>query len=281
MIAVALAFAISAVSSAQQFVVDPLLAAGFREMYGLDFSACEMRFAEYKRVEPSDAFGDAALAACILFKEFHRTEVLDAEFYTDDKKLFGDRKIAPDAEARRRLVSSTDRAIELANGELRQNAQSQRALFARAMANGLMADYVALLERRYLASSKLGKIALEDATAVLRLNPSFYDAYIWPGVANYVVGSLVFPLRWLARLRGFPGDKQRGIADLQLTAERGTLLKPYAKILLVVVNLRSKNLVAAHALLAELSREFPTNSLFAKHSQRLETALSRQSRRPR
>src|SRR5688572_5223398 len=265
----------SAIPGAQEFVVDPLLDAGFRDMYGLNFAGCESRFAEYKRAQPADPFGDAALAACILFKEFHRVEVLDAEFYTDDKKLFGDRKIAPDPEVKRRLVSSTNRSLELANVMLRQNAHSQPALFARAMANGLMADYGALIEKKYLASSRLGRVALDDATTLLRLNPLFYDAYIWPGVANYVVGSLAFPLRWLAKLRGFPGDKERGIANLQLTADKGRLLKPYAKMLLVVTNLRSKKRAAAHALLAELSTEFPTNTLFEKHARRLEGAASR------
>jgi len=275
MLAVVVAVAISALSGAQGLDVDPALEAGFRDMYGMNFDGCETRFVEYTRVHPTDPFGDAALAACILFKEFNRVEVLDAEFYTDDKKLFGDRKIAPDPEVKRRLASATDHAIELANGMLRQNAQSQQALFARAMANGLMADYGALVERRYLASSKLGRVALDDANTLLRQNPSFYDAYIWPGVANYVVGSLAFPLRWLAKLRGYPGDKERGIADLQLAADKGTLLKPYAKILLVVTNLRSKNRTAAHALLVELSAEFPTNSLFAKHARRLDPAVAR------
>jgi hypothetical protein len=275
MLALVFAFAISAISSAQEFAVDPALEDGFHDMYGLNFVGCETRFAEYKRLQPTDPFGDAALAACILFKEFHRVEVLDAEFYTDDKKLFGDRTIAPDPEVKRRLVSTTDHAIELANGILRQNPQNQQALFARAMANGLMADYGALVERRYLASSKLGRMALDDANLLLQVNPSFYDAYIWPGVANYVVGSLAFPLRWLAKLRGYPGDKERGMADLQLAADKGRLLKPYAKILLVVTNLRSKNRAAAHALLVELSTEFPTNTLFAKHARRLDAAVAR------
>jgi hypothetical protein len=275
MLAVVLAFALSAVSRAQEFDVDPALEAGFRDMYGMNFDGCEARFAEYKRVHATDPLGDAALAACVLFKEFNRVEVLDAEFYTDDKKLFGDRKIAPDPEVKRRLTAATDHAIELASGVLRRNPQSQPALFARAMANGLMADYGALVERRYLASAKLGRIALDDANTLLRVNSTFYDAYIWPGVANYVVGSLAFPLRWLARLRGYPGDKERGIANLQLAADKGHLLKPYAKILLVVTNLRSKNRAAAHALLVDLSTEFPTNPLFAKHARRLNPAVAR------
>lgn len=275
MLAFVLAFAMSALSSAQGYDVDPALEAGFRDMYGMNFAGCETRFNESKRAQPTDPFGDAALAACILFKEFNRVEVLDAEFYTDDKKLFGDRKIAPDPEVKRRLASTTDHAIELANGVLRQNPQNQRALFARAMANGLMADYGALIERRYLVSSKLGRMALDDANTLLRMNPSFYDAYIWPGVANYVVGSLAFPLRWLAKLRGYPGDKERGLANLQLAAAKGSLLRPYAKILLVVTNLRSKNRAAARALLVELSAEFPTNTLFAKHARRLDASVAR------
>jgi hypothetical protein len=119
----------------------------------------------------------------------------------------------------------------MADTVLERDRKNSYALFARAMASGLMADYTALVEHRYLAASKLGKAGLEDANALLNVDPAFYDAHIWPGVTNFIAGSLPFPLRWLAKLRGFPTDEQLGIARLQLTAERGTLLRPYAKIL--------------------------------------------------
>jgi hypothetical protein len=252
--------------------IDPLLEAGFRAMYGLAFDTCDEQFGEYRERHPEDPFASAAEAACVLFRELDRLQVLDAEFYIDDKKLFGERKEKPDPAVKKRLSELTDRAKTIADARLKIDRTSTGAWFARAMANGLMADYTALVEHKYLAASRMGKAGLEDANELLKLDPAFYDAHIWPGVTNYVAGSLPFPVRMLAKLRGFPTDKKAGVTLLQLTADKGALLRPYAKILLVVVNLRAKNRTAAHALLAELSSEFPTNPLFVKHARRLEAA---------
>jgi len=250
--------------------VHPLLQAGFRAMHGLDFASSEAAFAEYERLRPDDPLGYAAHAAEVLFREFDRLRVLDAEFYVDDKKLFGEHDLSPDPAVRLQLFVLAERAKDLAAAVLHQDSGNEQALFASALAHGLMADYKALVERKYWAAAKLGRAGLKDATELLDVNPEFYDAYIWPGVTNYVVGSLPFPLRWLAKLRGFPGDKMRGIDHLELVAEKGTLLKPYAKTLLVVARLRAKDRAAARALLADLSSEFPTNPLFEKHARRLE-----------
>jgi hypothetical protein len=75
----------------------------------------------------------------------------------------------------------------------------------------------------------------------------------------------------MAKLRGLPGSKETAIRDLRIAADKGSLLKPYAKILLTVTYLREKRKGEAQALLAELSLEFPANPLFDKHARRLAT----------
>jgi hypothetical protein len=37
------------------------------------------------------------------------------------------------------------------------------------------------------------------------------------------------PIRWLVRFGGVSGDKQKGIADLQLTTQRGHYFAPFAR----------------------------------------------------
>lgn len=245
-------------------------------MYNLDFDACDRLFRDYARQAPADPLAPASQAACVLFRELDRAGVLDAELYTDDEKLFADfsdRKRAPDPQVRRAFFGFIDRAHDLAAAALKAEPANQQALFARALAYGLTADYLAMLEGKFVASAKPGKAGLEAANTLVRLNPTFYDAYLWPGVTNYLVGSLPFPLRWLARLRGYPGNKRLGITLIESTAGRGSLLKPYAKILLVVINLRGRNRAAALELLLELAAEFPGNALFAKHAARLSATM--------
>jgi len=67
------------------------------------------------------------------------------------------------------------------------------------------------------------------------------------------------------------GDKDGGIAELQMTAEKGQLLAPFARILLAIAYVRDKNTGPARELLLGLKREFPENGLFSKELARLET----------
>ena len=56
---------------------------------------------------------------------------------------------------------------------------------------------------------------------------------------------------------GFSGDKRQGMAELQLVAERGHYLAPYARILLAIAYICEKNFTASRRLLIRLRDEFP------------------------
>jgi len=79
------------------------------------------------------------------------------------------------------------------------------------------------------------------------------------------------PIRWLVRLGGVSGDKQKGIAELQLTALRGHYLAPFARILLAIAYVRERDKPRARDLLIALRDEFPSNPLFAQEIARLST----------
>jgi CRP/FNR family transcriptional regulator, cyclic AMP receptor protein len=74
-------------------------------------------------------------------------------------------------------------------------------------------------------------------------------------------------------LAGIHGDKQAGIQQLEIAAERGHYLRPFVKILLALAALREKTTEVARAQLTELAAEFPENPLFS-------TELSKLKARP-
>jgi hypothetical protein len=78
------------------------------------------------------------------------------------------------------------------------------------------------------------------------------------------------PVRWILRLSGVNADKQGGMQELQLTAERGQLLAPFARILLAIAYVREKDKPRALHELARLRNEFPANPLFASEIARLD-----------
>jgi hypothetical protein len=144
-------------------------------------------------------------------------------------------------------------------------------LFALTIASGLRADYAALVEKRNLASLRYTKEATGWAQQLLAVDPERYDAHLATGVSQYIIGSMAAPVRWLVRLGGVSGDKQKGIADLQLTAERGHYLAPFARILLAIAYVREKDQPRARQLLVSLRDEFPKNPLFEQEIARLDT----------
>jgi hypothetical protein len=137
---------------------------------------------------------------------------------------------------------------------------------------GLRSDYLALIDKRYLASIGYMKSAGVVAEKLLAVDPSCDDAYLAPGVENYILGLKPAPVRWLLRVYGAHTDKDQGIEKLRLTAEKGHYLRPFAKLLLAVAALRDKNRNQARNLLEGLAGEFPGNTLFQRELDRLRSA---------
>jgi hypothetical protein len=135
----------------------------------------------------------------------------------------------------------------------------------------LRADYAALIEKRNLASMRYTKEATKWSEQLLAVDPQCYDGHIAAGISKYIIGSMAPPVRWIMRLGGVSGDKKAGIAELQLTAERGRYLAPFARILLAIAYVREKDKPRARELLASLRDDFPKNPLFAKEIARLDS----------
>src|ERR1017187_2519025 len=57
---------------------------GFRRLYDLDFAGAQREFESWEKVNPDNPMGPVSEAAGVLFSEFDRLGVLDAQFYEDD-----------------------------------------------------------------------------------------------------------------------------------------------------------------------------------------------------
>src|SRR6202007_676744 len=94
-------------------------------------------------------------------------------------------------------------------------------------------------------------------------HPDATDAYIAPGIANYIIGSQSAGSRFVPRVDGVHGDKKLGMEQVAKTAENGRYLRPFAKIILALAARREKQNALAERLLRELTEEFPSNDTFA------------------
>ena len=250
--------------------VVPMLQAGYHQMYDLEFDGAHKTFAEWERQRPDDPLGHVSNAAAYLFAEFDRLNILQSEFFVNDDRFRHAKRLNPDLAVRQAFDAELTKAEELANGILARSPQDADALFANILAMGLRADYQALIEKRYLDSLRVIKNSRATAEKLLAISPDYYDAYLAIGVENYMLSLKAAPVRWLLELGGAQVDRERGIQDLRLTAEKGHYLSPYARLLLAVAALRNKDQAQARNLLTALVREFPHNKLYSEELARLQ-----------
>ena len=264
----------AAVLNAGSLPANPTLEQGYRQMYNLQFGDAHNTFRAWQSLHPADPMAPVSDAAAYLFSEFDRLHILQSEFFTDDQDFKSRKRGAPDPAVKKAFQDRLAEADRLADTALVRSAGDQNAEFAKILADGLRSDYLALIEKRYVASLSFMKTGRAMAEALLAKNPSYYDAYLAVGVENYMLGLKAAPVRWLLGMAGAETDKRQGIAKLKLTAEKGHYLLPFARLLLAVAALRDEDKNTARTLLGGLTREFPQNPLYAKELARLSEAPS-------
>ncbi len=244
---------------------------GFQDMYNLQFDAAHAAFQRYEQLHPEDPMGPVSNAAAFLFFEFDRMNILRSDFFVRDKTLLNSKKQQPDAKIKAAFEAELAKARQLTKRKLQKSPGDHNALLAKAMATALHADYAALVEKQYWKALNEIKQAQAEAQQLLKICPDCYDAYLPGGVENYLLSQKAAPTRWLLKLTGAQTDKQTGIGDLRIVAEKGHYFKPYARVLLAITALRDNNKQEARQLLVDLGAKFPKNDLFRDELKKMDS----------
>jgi len=204
-----------------------------------------------------------AIAAAYLFEELSRQGVLTSDFFLNEKKFLHGIDGSPDPERMSHFRDALARACELARERQKTNPKDGEALLALTLAAGMESDAESILQKRHLEGLKRMKKANGYAKQLLAQHPDATDAYIAPGIANYIIGSQSGGTRFALWFGGIHGDKKLGMEQVARTAENGRYLRPFAKIILALAARREKQDALAQRLFRELSEQYPDNELFA------------------
>jgi len=232
----------------------PSIDDAFHRLYNFDFAASRSIADQYAAANPGDPMGPATRAAAWLFSELHRLNLLGKEFMTSDDRIKGGERALPKEQARREFLRSVAEAKALAGGK-----DDVRSLLAMTIVYGLERDYDALVEKRLRASLESARESQRYARRLIARDPSQKDAYFTFGFSEYLVGSLPFFARWFMKMDGVEGDKARGLEQLEIAANEGRYLKPFAQMMLAMFYVREKRPVDSKRHLRELAREYPGN----------------------
>ena len=240
------------------------LQAGFTEMYELRFSTARASFDSYIQEHPKDPMGEASLAAGYLFEEFNKQGILTPAFFLNDKKLLGGVPNPQHDAAQADFLQVDDKAREMAEAILKTSPRDPNALLVLTLANGMQADYDALIAKQHISSLLLLRQTQQSARLLLLVNPNANDAYLALGAANYIIGCLPSYKRFFLSFAGIQGNRALGMQQLKLASESGHYLKPFAKVLLALAALRERQPRLARSLLGQLHQEFPQNPEFTQ-----------------
>jgi len=245
------------------FTSVPELSHGFDLLYQQRFADARKTFADWESRNPEEPFGEVAVAASYLFEELYQQNVLTSDFFLDEKKFLNGIDSEPNPERIAHFREALAHSQQLARDRLKTNPNDGDALFVLTLAAGMEADDLSILEKKHLEALKRMKEGNKYAEQLLALHPEATDAYIAPGIANYIIGSQSAGSRFVLRFGGIHGDKKLGMEQVAKTAESGRYLRPFAKIILALAARREHQTLLAQRLLRELKEQYPGNALFA------------------
>ena len=244
------------------FSSDPQLEEGYRLLYQQQFAQARQIFQKWADQHPTEPFGQVSLAATYLFEEFFLQHILTSDYFLNDKRFLGGIQGTPDPGRIKSFQESCGRARNLAFQLLKTQSRDPEGLYALTLCAGMASDSDSMLLKKHYDALKHLKEANANAEMLLHDHPDAFDAYVAPGVAYYVIGSLSSSARFVLWFGGIHGDRQLGMEEVQKTAENGHYLKPFAQILLALSARREKEDALAQKNLKELTEEFPGNQVY-------------------
>ncbi|HWC99502.1 MAG TPA: hypothetical protein VG456_22235 [Candidatus Sulfopaludibacter sp.] len=267
-------WAICILLTTSAFAAEPPLDEAFRNLYNFHFTAAHDILNRQIAAHPQEPLPYAIRASAYLFYELDRLGVLESEFLIDDKRIAKkEKELTPDPKVRAAFMKALDDTQARANAVLAANPNDKSALLALCINQGVTMDYMAFIEKHQFRSLTPAERANSYAQRLIKIDPSFSDAYLTAGLSEYLVGSLPFFIRWFVHFDNVNGNKEKGVESLEKVARDGHFLRPFAKILLGIIDLREKKYREAQRLLLELNHDYPENPLFRAELTKLNNKL--------
>ena len=235
---------------------------GFVHFYNNEYDAALADFERQAAADPANANLYNYVAQTILYREMYRDGALESQLVSGNNPFLRRAKMEISSADRTQFNQALQRSTELARAALVRNRKDLNALHALAVADALRANYLFLVEKSWLQALHESIAARKANDQILELDPHFVDAHLLHGLSEYVVSCLPMYLRVLGAVRGFHGDKDDGIRDLQLVAQSNSMSKYDAAILLAAIYRREGRPRDGISLLKELAETFPRNHLF-------------------
>jgi tetratricopeptide (TPR) repeat protein len=154
-----------------------------------------------------------------------------------------------------------DKAIAIARQRIAANPKDADAHYQLGAAVGLRASYTATVDGSVTGAFRAAREAYDEHEQVLSLDPRRKDAGLIVGTYRYIVATLALPLRMMAYVAGFGGNREKGLRLIEDAASYPGENQTDARFALILLYNREKRYSDALAQLALLRDRYPRNRL--------------------
>jgi outer membrane protein assembly factor BamD (BamD/ComL family) len=221
--------------------VDRLLRDGLSQMYRYNLKEADESFDQLVRRFPEHPIG-----------YMHKAEVAWWYALRDNKNP----KLEADFER------YTDLAISKGDYLLKKNPKDFYALLYVAGAYGNRTRYNVYIKKSYYRAMRAGIKGYDFVGPAQALRPNYVDCLIGTGAYNYFAGSIPTLMKLFSWMFTQGGDKEKGIQQLELAAQKGEYGQIAAKMVLLGVYYNEKRFEDYQRLTSGLIEQFPTNPVF-------------------
>ena len=262
LIATLLTLAIDApVAAARDETLAAIRRHAFDAAYNLDYPEAVRLFDQAIARDPNDSATHRARAVATWLHMVFARGSISVDQYMGQmaaKDVSLEKPSAADAASFRQHA---DKALALAETRLRSQPQDVQALYDLGAALGVLASYTATVDGRVSGAFSQARRAYNAHERVMKLDARRKDAALVVGTYRYIVSTLPFPLRWMAYVAGFGGDREYGVRLVEEAARYPSDAQTDAKIALLLLYNREGRFKDALAVTDDLIARYPRNRI--------------------
>jgi hypothetical protein len=242
---------------------DRLRVEGFNAVYNLDYKTARERFLQMTRLAPDHPAGYLYLANNLWLETLYLTRRLTTSVYTGGSfysENANEDKVDPKRD--REFQDLIKQAVAVSKARVLRDAKDVEALYYEASALGIRAAYSSSVKRGFSRGIGDANDSVKIQREVIKLDPNYVDAYLSIGLYEYVIDSLPFGWRLLARFAGLKGSKAKGIEHLELVVSRGKYGADDSRVVLLGIYSKENNRERSLELISDLTTHYPRNYIF-------------------
>ncbi len=237
---------------------------GFDALYNIDYKTARERFLQMTKLAPDHPAGYVYLANNIWLETLYQGRRLTTSVYTGGS-FYAQEKEGEDKFDQKRDREFNDlirQALAATKARLLKNPKDVEALYYSGSALGIRAAYATSVKRSFTRSIGDANDSIQIQRQVVKLDPEYIDAYLSIGLYEYVIDSLPFGWRLLARFAGLKGSKSKGIEHLEMVTKQGKYTADDARVVLLGIYSKENQLDRALETISHLVKQYPRNYLF-------------------